>query len=91
MKELKRYISTEEKDAHHCIQHYKKIRDRDGAQGQQLLPATISHLSLIRLAHLTVLINFLPLPSGYLEHLMKEMVSNYYGFFTKENIHLKKL
>ncbi|KAF6019749.1 APLP2 [Bugula neritina] len=47
MKELKRYISTEEKDAHHCIQHYKKIRDRDGAQGQQLLPATISHLSLI--------------------------------------------
>ena len=48
MKLVQRYISIEEKDAHHCMNHFLKIRDRDASAASDLLPATREHLHLIR-------------------------------------------
>ena len=45
---LQKYISVEEKDAHHCIKHFVKIRSRDTQAAQEMLPATIEHITLIR-------------------------------------------
>ena len=48
MSSLQRYISVEEKDARHCMKHFLKIRSHDPSAAQDLLPATIEHLTLIR-------------------------------------------
>lgn len=44
---LQKYISVEEKDAHHCIKHFIKVRSRDTQAAQHMLPATIEHITLI--------------------------------------------
>ena len=46
---LRKYVSVEQKDALHCIKHFTKIRARDPSASQDMLPATIEHLTLIGL------------------------------------------